>query len=150
MDKFSSAKYSMILESDMVFRRTPTIEDFFEKTSTGELLPVTIIIDHEQHVIPNCKNKNCEGLIWKAGAEYAFNGRDKLPSDTEETFKEAKHEYMHWVPFVYPNELFKDIQNHITSVHKKSMAQFFDHYTKGILWRLDGKSDKMSEFNIFG
>jgi hypothetical protein len=152
-DQMSTASYSMILESDSIFMRKPLISDFFEKSSTGQLLPITVIIDHKQDTIPHCKSaslEKCEGLIWKAGAEYAFNGRDKLPTDTDETFKEAKFEYMHWLPFIYPNKMFKALRDHITHVHNKPFQQFFDHYTNGMKWQIDGKSDKMSEFNIIG
>jgi hypothetical protein len=140
----------MILESDLVIAEKPKVEKWFKKEN-GKLLPIHPVSEYERDRKKQCANPTtCDLFMWKAGAEYAYNGRDRLPTDTADTYIEAKYEYMQHQPFIYPIAFFKDLRNHIETTHKKTMAQFFDHYADGINFVLDGKSDKMSEFNIFG
>jgi hypothetical protein len=141
----------MVLESDLILDGKPKLEQWFEKQGE-KFLPIHQLVSHESERQRLCPNgpQTCELYIWKAGAEYAYNGRDKRPSDTAATYKEANFEYMVRQPFTYPRAMFSNIRDHITKTHRKSMAQFFEHFTPGLEWRLDGKSDKLSEFNIFG
>lgn len=151
-DFFSMSEYSMILESDTAFIRKPKVQDMFNITSDGKKKPIWIIRNYEKDIIPErCQGhqnvNTCDALIWKSGAEYAINGRDRYEND--DSLISAEYDYMFWPPFVFPNKMFKDLRTHLEKTHG-SLPLFFDHYTSGLLWQIDGKSDKMSEFNIFG
>ncbi len=148
---YSTAEFVMVLESDLVLALKPKIEYWFEKEGE-KFYPIHQIVNRENERQRQCPNgpRTCELYIWKAGADYAYNGRDKRDSDTESTYIESKHEYMIRQPFTYPRQVFADIREHITKTHGKTMEQFFEHFTPGLEWRIDGKSDKLSEFNILG
>jgi hypothetical protein len=122
-DRFSDADYSVIFESDLVINQLVKKSHWFRQGKPViKILPYSWVLEHEcWHVI---RKHMCGNLLWKLGTEYAINGRERTFSDTEETYKEAKYNYMFTQPFIYPNKLFPAVRNHLEKTHAKKLVFF--------------------------
>ena len=152
-DLYSDADFVTILESDLVLRARVQPQHFFRNVS-GVMKPIILIKPYSDR-IQACEPgrdiwKDCEATIWKAGMEYAMNGRDPKTDDTNATYLFTEYEFMQGNPFTYPRDFFPYFRQRIKAIHGKTIPEFLEHYFEGTHWHLDGKSDKLSEFNIFG
>ena len=153
-DQFSDADFISILDADMIFSKRAKPQHFFHVDPVDQTYRPIQIIRPWSDLIKYCPSDrplaSCEHIIWKAGTDFAINGRDPTPSDTNSTYTFSEHAFMASHPFTYPRDMFVSMRSHMERVHGHAITRLFSHFFGGLNWRLDGASDKFSEFNVFG
>jgi hypothetical protein len=113
------------MESDLVINQKIKKDLWFKGNK-----PILKILSYKDWILPkDCwhviRKQTCVGMAWKAGAEYAINRRDREVSDTAETYKDARYNYMHEQPYIYPNKVFPAIRNYLETTHSKKLVSNF-------------------------
>ena len=148
-EQLSDADFISILDSDMILYERARPRHFF-RLEAGQLKPLSMMRPWADMTRGCVQGQPCEGSIWRAGMDFAMNGRDPAPGETSATYNFSSHSFMARHPFTYPRELFPSLRLHLESLHRKPLVNFFEHFLTGLQFELDGRSDKFSEFNVLG